>query len=514
MSRQQNRPSNFWQAWFTRLQEERRPLWLSGRLRILLLGLLAIGLPGWSLALPESQRWLAALAIIVVSLLLWSVWRELLQPLIRLSDWADSMRAVDLDAKVKFNADSDFAELARDINMLGNMIDQLSRDTEAQLEQHTDYISRESRSLAILYDVASSINLSIDLDELFARTLDSLCHNLNARAGMICRFNAANRQEIAASVGDLKQTFLASVDRFLPLYESADSDISRDASLAHTTVFADDDGSSDQLRVLSVPVRYREATLGVIHLFFGSDFEPVIEDYQDLLLSIGQHLGTAVEKFRLLEEENELLIMQERSHLSHELHDSLAQTLAGLRIQLRLIDDSIRGGDTDSVQRELKKVEYTLEQANNQVRELIAHFRVPMNQQDLISSIEDAVERCREDSGIPVYFHNEWPRQEMPAEVELNILRIVQEALANARKHSQAKIVRLLLTRRNGQYNLLIEDDGIGFDESGVNPEPGRHLGLNILRDRAQQISGNITIDSELGEGTRISLQFDFDDQG
>jgi two-component system nitrate/nitrite sensor histidine kinase NarX len=90
----------------------------------------------------------------------------------------------------------------------------------------------------------------------------------------------------------------------------------------------------------------------------------------------------------------------------------------------------------------------------------------------------------------------------------MNVLRIVQECLANIRKHSQAEVVRVLLTARNGSNVVLIEDDGIGFDSSTIKPEGGRQLGLNILRDRAQQINGNIDIESEPGDGTRVHLEF------
>jgi two-component system nitrate/nitrite sensor histidine kinase NarX len=110
--------------------------------------------------------------------------------------------------------------------------------------------------------------------------------------------------------------------------------------------------------------------------------------------------------------------------------------------------------------------------------------------------------------GIPVYFQNEWPRQEFSEELELNILRIVQECLANIRKHSQAASVRILLSYRDGEYNLLIEDDGVGFDTSSVVSLRGQHLGLNILRDRAGEINAHLDIESEPDDGTRIHLQF------
>ena len=156
----------------------------------------------------------------------------------------------------------------------------------------------------------------------------------------------------------------------------------------------------------------------------------------------------------------------------------------------------------------MERIEYTIDQANNQLRELIAHFRVPVDPEGLIASIEETIRRTQDEMGIPIYFQNEWPEREFSPDVELNVLRIVQECLANIRKHSQAEGVRVLLTHREGLFTLLIEDDGIGFEETSVKPEGGRHLGLNILRDRAAQIDAEIDIESEPGDGTRIHLSF------
>jgi two-component system nitrate/nitrite sensor histidine kinase NarX len=423
------------------------------------------------------------------------------------------MRGVNLDAKVELEADSDFSELASDINMLGKMIKNLSLDTEIQLQKHTDHISRESRSLAILYDVASSINVSRDLNELFEKSLDSLCNNLNANAGIIRQFKGKKSKDIVASFGSINHTFLASADHFLPIQYPFDEikldHIYRIDSLDYETVFGtDSENRQHKILVLSILLQYRENILGAIHLFFVEQSSVELEAYSELLLSIGQHLGTAVEKFRLHEEESELLVIQERTRLSHELHDSLAQTIASLRIQIRVIDETFHSNDEKSIWHQMERIEYTIDQANTQLRELIAHFRVPINEQGLIPSIENNVRRTQQEMGIPVYFQNEWPEQELTPEVELNVLRIVQECLVNIRKHSEAEVVRVLLSYRNDTNIVLIEDDGIGFDESSIVSEGGQHLGLNILRDRASEISADIEIESEPGDGTRINLQF------
>ncbi len=525
---QLERKPNLFNAWFLRLDEEPRRRLPSGRARVLLLAAALFALLAANLlaavfadhplaqALAARAPWLHAVGIGLLALLVWQIWRELLQPLLRLCDWADLMRGVHLDAKVRFNPDSDFAELERDINMLGDMIKNLSRDTEIQLQKHTDYISRESRSLAILYDVASSINLSHDLGELFEKSLESLCHNLNASGGIVRQFRGRNNKDVVASRGDINQTFLASADRFLPIEYPSDEikldRIYRIDRLDRDLVFgADADTDITRLLVLSVLLQYREGVLGAIHLFFPDDTSVDPDSYNEMLLSVGQHLGSAVEKFRLLEEEAELLVMQERTRLSHELHDSLAQTIASLRIQIRVIDETFHADDEKSIWHQMERIEYTIDQANDQLRELIAHFRVPIDAPGLIPSIEDSVSRTQAEMGIPVYFQNEWPDSEFSVDVELNVLRIVQESLANVRKHSQAAVVRVHLSYRDDRYNVLIEDDGVGFDESSVVSSRGHHLGLNILRDRAREIGASIDIESEPGDGTRIHLQFQAD---
>jgi two-component system nitrate/nitrite sensor histidine kinase NarX len=519
------RRANPLNAWFVPLDKDKRALLKSGRFRVLLLSfsilallsvtLLNLVIPTNPLAtgLQDLTVWIVCLAIVLLLILVWVTWRELLQPLISLCNWADQMRAINLDAQVKFKQDSDFSELAVDINMLGNMINNLSRDTEVQLQKHTDYISRESRSLAILYEVASSINLSHDLNELFAKSLDSMCNNLNASAGIIRQFKGKKAKDVVASFGEINHTFLASADHFLPIQDPFNeiklNRIYRVDRLNYETVFgADPAAKQKELQVLSILLQYREEVLGAIHLFFPNENAFDLDSYNELLLSIGQHLGSAVEKFRLIEEESELLVMQERTRLSHELHDSLAQTIASLRIQIRVIDETFHSDDEQSIWHQMERIEYTIDQANHQLRELIAHFRVPFSEQGLILSIEEAVRLTKEEMNIPVYFQNEWPEQDLSPVVELNVLRIIQECLANIRKHSEAEVVRVLLSYRNGNNIVVIEDDGIGFEETSVVSEGGQHLGLNILRDRATEINADIDVESELGDGPRVHLQF------
>jgi two-component system nitrate/nitrite sensor histidine kinase NarX len=233
------------------------------------------------------------------------------------------------------------------------------------------------------------------------------------------------------------------------------------------------------------------------------------EDMKNLLTSIGHHLGMAIDKSRLDEEANLLSIMEERTRLANELHDSLAQSLASLRFQVRVLDETLHSGKEAALWQELERIENSLDEAYTELRELIAHFRAPVHKRGLIPAIEQAVERFRRNSQISAFLQLEWDNADLAAEVEIQILRIVQEALANIRKHSEANAVRVLMrAAKNGDYMVLVEDDGVGIQGQADDDGPGEHLGLKILQERAARIGGRLRIESEAGEGTRVTLSF------
>jgi two-component system nitrate/nitrite sensor histidine kinase NarX len=200
--------------------------------------------------------------------------------------------------------------------------------------------------------------------------------------------------------------------------------------------------------------------------------------------------------------------MEERTRLAHELHDSLAQTLASIRIQIRILDETLHQQDESAVWNHLETGESSVDEAYGELRELIARFRAPIDEHGLVPSIEKIVQRFKKESGILTFFHNDLVDTDLPENMELQVVRIVQEALNNARKHSDANAVRVMIRHENDEYRVLIEDDGIGFGTPAANGRPGEHLGLTIMRERAERIGGKLKIESDPNEGTRIHLVF------
>ncbi len=512
-------PASGWRRKTTSLITSRLFALLLGLGAIVLLlgasGVLMVSLPAHATAFFAVQIALAIGGLVLLGLMLYTVQHHLLEPLAHLRNWATRMRGGNLSARIPVPPGGEFAELAQDINSLGEELKILSRDLDAQVKKQTERIAQKTHSLEILYDVAASVSVSRDLNDLLTRFLHTLTEVVSARAATVRLLAENGQMRLVASTG-LSQD-VVSREQLVPISRClcghaisggqilCQEDVRKCGEAVGQPLFQDND-----LEMIAVPLQYRGTSLGVYNLFVQRQGLVAREDVKELLTSIGQHLGMAIEKARLDNEAKRLSIMQERTMLAHELHDSLAQTLASLRFQVQTLDETLQQeGNTIVVQREMERIKNSLDEAYTELRELLAHFRAPIDGRGLLSAVENLVARFRKESGISIFLQNDWGQTELPANMEMQILRVIQEALANIRKHSQAHAVRVMLrSESGGHYRVLIEDDGVGFGEPVFTSHPGEHIGLSIMQERARRIGGELRIESEPGEGTRIVLDF------
>ena len=452
--------------------------------------------------------------VLLLSFAFHSARRDLLTPLSELRDWVNQMRNGHLSARLPESLQPDFSKLYRDINLLGERLESLSLDLQSEVAKQTRRIKQKNHSLEILYDVAANINAARDLEELLTRFLHTLKNAVDARAGMVRMLTSDGNMQLIASSGldqeVIKREQLISVERCLCGKAAQRGEVYALDDLQGCGQFVGRPFFDDKkVEMIAVPLRYRGKILGVYNLFTEQHGLVEREDVKNLLTSLGHHLGMAIEKARLDEEANLLSIMEERTRLANELHDSLAQSLASLKFQVRVLDELLHSGDESALWQELELIENSLDEAYTELRELIAHFRAPVDKRGLVPAVEQAVERFRRDSGTSAFLQLEWDEANLPAEVDVQVLRIIQEALANIRKHSEANAVRVLMRAgKDGHYMVLIEDDGIGIQDREIDGGPGEHLGLKILQERSARIGGDLKIESEAGEGTRVILLF------
>jgi len=449
---------------------------------LLILGLMNI----WDFLHAEQANWLhfanSILLVGGIALIAFTFHvarRDLVAPLTELRRWVNEMRNGNLSARLSKSDQPDFSKLYQDINALAERLESLSLNMQSEVERQTHRIQQKTHSLEILYDIAANINAANDLEDLLTRFLHTLKDVVNARAGTVRILTSDDNMQLIASSGldpeIVKQEKLISIDRCLCGQVAKRGEVYALDDLKGCGQFAGRPFfESDDVEMIAIPLSYRGKVLGVYNLFTEQHSLVEREDMKDLLTSIGHHLGMAIEKSRLDEEANLLSIMEERTRLANELHDSLAQSLASLKFQVRVLDETLHSGEESALWEELERIENSLDEAYTELRELIAHFRAPMDKRGLVPAVEQAIERFRRNSQISAFLQLEWNKTKLPVEVEMQVLRIIQEALANIRKHSEANAVRVLMRATpNQDFLVMIEDDGIGIQDKVIEGGPG-----------------------------------------
>lgn len=457
---------------------------------------------------------LVTCAIITIVILM-RVQHQLLEPLDHMRNWASRMRGGNLSARIPNPPHGEFAELAEDVNALANELQGLHRVMDNQAKSQDQRLAQKTRSLKILYDVAANLNTSGDLDDLLERFLRTLTEVVGAKAGLArLRSNDGHMRLVASTNLDAG---LVEKERQVPTEHCIWNETLNTSELVGRQVILDrtgfevdavlPDADLDQVTLVAVPLHYRDRVLGVYNLVLDRPGLIEREDVRELLVSIGRHLGMAVEKSRLDDEAKRLSIVQERNMLAHELHDSLAQVLASLRFQVPMLQETLEKQGNDQALEELKRIHGGVEEAHAELRQLLVHFRTKMDERGLIPALEDMIARFSRETQINTFFHNECSNMQLAPEREMQVLHIVQEALTNIRKHSQAHTVRVLLScDADDEYRLLLEDDGQGLVTDERERLPGEQVGLSIMQERARRLGGTLRIEGEPGEGTRVEL--------
>ena len=384
------------------------------------------------------------------------------------------------------------------------------RNQRRQLEEN----QQKNQAQAILFKIAASINTCRELKELLNRFCDSIYQAIDADNVSLWLVTENNWLEYIASTG-INPEVVNQHKKIKLTGELSDALIENKIlhNNEHVTKLAEIllcDVAEDY-KSYYIPLHYQERTLGVIRIKISKLPFNNNNDFEELLVTLAKHLSIAIDKARIDQESRRLIIMQERSLIANELHDSLAQTLASLRFQVRVLDETLQSTSEFQSISVIEQVENSLDEAYSDLRELIAHCRTPINNQGLIAAVEKLISRFRKESGMHVLLQKEWQYSDLPPNMEMHIFRIVQEAMNNIRKHSNANNVHIMFRCDDkGNHHILIENDGIGFETPKSSDHPGKHLGLTIMKERAAHLGGKLRIESEPDEGTRIELNFKY----
>lgn len=262
--------------------------------------------------------------------------------------------------------------------------------------------------------------------------------------------------------------------------------------------------------LLAVPITSRGGILGNLYLTEKLDAAEFTADDEETLTRFATQAAVAIQNARLHSLAREAAIGEERIRIAREMHDSLAQVLGYVNTKAQAARELLRTGQSERARQQLDQLAEAARDAYADVRENILNLRVvPQPDHDFVAVLRQYLERWQEQSGVTVAFaveDDELAHTLSPA-TELQLLRIIQEALSNVRKHASATHATLQFAREGGQLVVTIEDDGVGFTPNALGHADFPRFGLLGMRERVEAIDGALEIHSARGQGTRVVVR-------
>lgn len=458
-----------------------------------------------------SQGVLAAIASAGTLAMIYLLYLWIISPVLRLRDGLQRMAAREFSTRLPVESRDEFGVLARGFNRMADELQGLYTGLEQRVEQKTAQLAAQNRDIGALYDMAAFLNQPNEIEALCDGFLRRVMLQFDAEGGSIRALDPNNEKlNLMVSVG-LSDALVESehcmrVDDCYCGVATRKAGVIVIQDFRHAPPSLDLNCQREGFASVAVfRIVARDEVLGSYSLHFRSQRKLAPAESQ-LLETLGQHLGVALDNRRLSAQARQLAVVQERGLVAQGLHDSLAQGLNFLNLQLQMLDGAVKRGDAAEVEEILPLLRTGVDESYQDVRELLTNFRSKLSQGDLYVAIEDTVDRFRRQTGMDTELAV-GQRQGAPLapDQQLQVLFILQEALSNVRKHSEAARVRVEV-EDGRDFVLSISDDGQGYDAEEVAARGEAHVGLHIMRERAARMRAVIKLESRPGQGTRVLL--------
>ncbi|MGA8015861.1 MAG: histidine kinase [Candidatus Dormiibacterota bacterium] len=375
--------------------------------------------------------------------------------------------------------------MRREINASREVILAASRELEQKVQLRTAELSARNEELLALNELAGSLTRSLDPEAILSGALEAVRAVLPISAG---RGFLVNREAQLTARGP------AADDRGPLLEEVAFAAYSENLLITRP----DDAGT-----LIGLPLSTGGGALGALGL--RSATLPGAE-MTTLLVAIGNQVGLALRTARLSQEGREMAVLEERARLAREIHDTLAQQLTGIVIQLEAAQ-ALAGRDPERSLPALSSAQELARSALAEARRSVWDLRpTPLTSTGLVAAAETEVERFRRRTGITARLRAERmaPPPALRPQAEVALLRITQQALANIAAHSGASRVSVRLRHADGHVELTVKDNGHGFDTTAL---PSDRFGLVGMSERVRLAGGSFAVESATGRGTTISVR-------
>jgi len=403
---------------------------------------------------------------------------------------------------------------------MGPMADETKMSSE-ELRRNYQLAQERIAALTVLQNVARNLTSELDLNKLLREIVRSAVRVLKASDGSLLLWDeATNELVFAVTEGGVEE---ALEGRRMP----ADKGIAgwvlthRQPDIVHEVRSderfyraIDESLGYHTSSLVAVPMITKGQSIGVLEVLNKESGERFDENDRDILYALAGQAAIAIMNARLYqeihEEKDRIIALEEdvRKELARDFHDGPAQTLAAMIMGIELLE-ALPEQIPESAAKGLAELRTMATKTLHQVRNMIFELRpVILKTQGLEPALRSYVERLREAEDVNIHLKVEGLEERLPARLEEICFSIIQEAINNVKRHANEENVWLTAIRRGDEFQVVVKDDGEGFDLAEVERSYDKRgkLGLLNMQERAEMIEGRLSIESALGKGTTITL--------
>jgi nitrate/nitrite-specific signal transduction histidine kinase len=446
---------------------------------------------------------LLGLGIVIPALVVALAARQITRPLEGLTEAAKALAGGQFEQRLNVHTGDELETLAEQFNTMAQAL----QASYANLERR---VADRTKELATVNAVAAVVNRSLQLEKILATALRETMDAMDIERGAALRLEG-DVLHLMAHQG-FSDRFIDQV-RTVPLSASLASEAQQAGQPATRRTADYPPGSlKDALQregvasVIAIPLIAKEAVLGVINLVTPAP-RALNPDELSMLASIGRQTGLAVENARLYEQAEEAAAAAERNRLARDLHDAVSQTLFTASLIADVLP-TLWERNPEEARRQLVTLRRLTRGAQAEMRTLLMELRptalLEADLQTLLGHLSQAA-AARADLEVTLDLEDV---PALPSDAKVAYYRIAQEALNNVVKHARAGRIVVSLHRTGGPDGALemsIQDNGQGFRAEAVS---GDHFGLHTMRERADAIGAAMTLESEPGAGTTLTVRW------
>ena len=460
----------------------------------------------WTGMLHLFQFGMLGISLITSLVIMYVGYSVILDPVAKLRLGFDQVKSGNLRTHVSIDAKDEFGDLAIGFNEMTRELHDLYQGLEAKVKDKTLHLEEKQTRLAALYEISSFIAKEVDLLTLTKGFSSRLLELSGCDAIAIRWTDEANQRYFLDGGSNLPQSI-----------------IDNEHCLTGGSCYCGSSQENGEVKVINfnkhieidrlcvkegfatlitIPVALQNKLMGEVDIFFKKETALDLEE-KSLLITLANHLAGALEAQKIKALEKEATISEERSFLARELHDSIAQSLAFLKLQVGLLKDALDGKSNSNPQKILDELDLGLKESYGDVRELLLHFRTRTNIEDIEPALKSTLQKFEHQSGISTKLEMIGDGLPLMPDIQIQVMHILQEALSNVRKHAKAKNVKIIVNQIPN-WTFEVVDDGKGFVSS---QQDSTHVGMSIMQERADKINAKIVVDSIPNVGTRVLVE-------